>query len=325
MEVAAGVHRIEIELGSRIVYIYLFVGDVNVLLDTGPSWAPEGVLRNYMTEIGRDLQDITIAINTHCDADHFGGNASLKALSPKTLLIAHESDRSQIENPEITMKKRYLQFEAEHGITLSDSVKADLYKMMGGGANLDILLRGGEEIRINSERRLQVLHAPGHSDGHIALFDLYDRALYIGDAVLWRYIPDRKGRQALPPSYLKPDEYLATIELFRSLHPESIHTAHYPPMMGEAADRFLMESLEFVQELENSIKSILEISDTPLTLRQIIEEVYQLYRICSEESKWDLAYPISGHLNSMTSEGLLETTVVDGRKAWKFRGHVRSR
>jgi glyoxylase-like metal-dependent hydrolase (beta-lactamase superfamily II) len=321
MELAAGVHRIEIELGPRIVYLYLFVGDVTVLLDTGPSWAPESVLRSYMSEIGMDLRDITIAINTHCDADHFGGNASMKALSPKTLLIAHESDRSQIENPEITMIRRYLQFEPEHGITLPDDVKADLYKMMGRGTNLDILFKGGEEVRISSERRLQVLHAPGHSDGHIAFFDHYDRTLYIGDAVLWRYIPDRKGRPALPPSYLKPDEYQATIGLFRSKHPRCIHTAHFPPMEGESADRFLRESVEFVQELENAIKSVLEGSDIPLTLRQIVEEIYQLFKIWPEEAKWDLAYPISGHLSSMASKGLVKEALVDGRKAWKLVGH----
>ncbi|MEM4374740.1 MAG: MBL fold metallo-hydrolase, partial [Nitrososphaerota archaeon] len=147
MELADRVHMVEVQLGRRILYLYLFVGDVTVLLDTGMSQTPNSELLAYLSVANVKPEDISIAINTHCDADHFGGNAGLKNLSPRTLLLAHELDSELIEDPEMTMKERYLQFEERHSIILPSHVKVELRSMMGLPTRLDVLLRGGEEIR----------------------------------------------------------------------------------------------------------------------------------------------------------------------------------
>ncbi|MEM4375162.1 MAG: hypothetical protein QXI97_09260, partial [Nitrososphaerota archaeon] len=139
---------------------------------------------------------------------------------------------------------------------------------------------------------------------------------YIGDAILWRYIPNRYGEPALPPSYLYPTEYLDTIRLFMSMKPDHIYTAHYRPMEGDDANRFLQESLEFAQELEATILQIHREFREPLTLKQVIQEVFNIYKIWPEEAKWDLAYPISGHLNSLVSRGLIKAVRRNGLPAW---------
>ncbi|GBC68412.1 Hydroxyacylglutathione hydrolase [archaeon HR01] len=316
MEISDGVHRIEVRLGRRKLYLYLYTGDVNVLLDTGIANTPAAELARYMSEIGMQLNEITLALNTHCDADHFGGNSELKKLSPRTVLTAHQFDRSQIESPENTMNLRYLQFEREHGIALPDNVKAELRSMMGEPTPLDLLVNGGEEIRIDDKRRLKVLHTPGHSKGHISLYDRRDRAIYIGDAVLWKYIPASDGRPALPPSYLYPDEYVSSIRMLMEMRPNRIYTAHFDEMLGDEADRFLQESLQFVSELENVIVEVHKEAGEPLTLKRIIEEVYARYRLWPEEAKWDLAYPVSGHVDLMVSKGLLKAVMRDGVPAW---------
>ena len=38
---------------------------------------------------------------------------------------------------------------------------------LGGDAPIDIGLRGGETIRLGRGRRLEVLHLPGHTLGHV--------------------------------------------------------------------------------------------------------------------------------------------------------------
>jgi len=317
VELTSGVHRVEVKLGVRVLYLYLFIGDTTVLLDTGTARTPREELQAHMEELGMKLQDISLAINTHCDADHFGGNALLKTLSPRTLLVAHELDMPQIEDPEVTMRERYTQFEADHGIVLPDHVKEELRAMMGQGMRLDVLLRGDEEIRVDDSRRLRVLHTPGHSRGHVALYDSRERALYIGDAVLWRYIPDKAGKPALAPSYLYPEEYLATIRLLMAKNPRYIHTSHYRTFEGDEAIRFLQESLEFAEGLEQAISRILGTAREPLTLREIIQAVFEEYRLWPEEAKWDLAYPVSGHLGLLQSRGLIRAVRKNGLIGWR--------
>lgn len=204
MRPAGHVDTIKVQLGQRVLYLYLFTGDTTVLVDTGISSTPSNEVQAYLAQLGIKWENISLAINTHCDVDHFGGNADLKRLSPRTLLLAHELDRELIEDPEVTMRQRYLQFEVKHSIALPDHVKADLRRMMGRPAPLDILVKGGEQIRIDDSTRLHVLHTPGHSQGHISLYDANRKALYIGDAVLWKYVPDKDGKPALPPPIFIP-------------------------------------------------------------------------------------------------------------------------
>jgi glyoxylase-like metal-dependent hydrolase (beta-lactamase superfamily II) len=317
MKLAEGVHRIEEPLGKRVLYLYLFTGDTILLFDTGVADTPARTVKPYLEGLGLGIDAITLALNSHCDADHFGGNAQLKELSPRTLLAAHAADRAQIEDPEVTMRVRYRQFAQDHDLDLSQEVQEALRAMMGRPQPLDLLLQGGETVRIGPNLSLQVLHAPGHSHGHIALYDPERRELYLGDAVLWKYIPNADGSPALAPTYLYPDSYLETINRFLELAPRVIHTSHYPPMEGEAAIKFLKESREFAEDLDHYILQLVRHSPEPLTLKEVIQAVFDHYGLWPEATRWDLAHPVSGHLNHLARRGLLEAVRKGGLVAWR--------
>jgi glyoxylase-like metal-dependent hydrolase (beta-lactamase superfamily II) len=127
---------------------------------------------------------------------------------------------------------------------------AFLERELGGDAPVDLGLRGGETIRLGAGRRLEVLHLPGHTLGHIGLWDPQHRVALVIDAVLFDGVYDRAGHRLIPPRYYDAEAYRTTIRRVRALEPELLLTSHYAPMGADAARAFCDRSLAYVDEVE---------------------------------------------------------------------------
>ena len=312
-----GIYQIASPLGDRVLYQYLLSGNRSLLVDTGTRETPARTTIPFMESIGLKKDDLTFAINTHCDADHFGGNSELRRLAHRTLLAAHREDREQIEDPDLPMKIRYNAFSAEHGIEYAPEVKSSLREMMGDRCGLDILLRGGEVFQLSDDWGVEILHVPGHSHGHIAVWDPRNKALIIGDAVMGKYIPTADGRPALAPTYMYPDEYLSTIRLIKQLKPGTLLTSHYPNMDREQAQKFLDESAIFAREVEHQILKALRVTSEPLTLRELIAMTAEKLTPIPENARMDLAFPLAGHLTRLEKLGKIRQARKGGLIAWR--------
>jgi len=97
----------------------------------------------------RLLADYTVRgiVNTHCHCDHCGGNAELKAKTGADLLI-HPEDLPLLRSMEVQARM--------FGIGVTPSPDPDRF------------LNEGDEVAVGAAR-FKVLHAPGHSPGHIVL------------------------------------------------------------------------------------------------------------------------------------------------------------
>ncbi len=215
MELFRHVYQIASLVADRNLFQYLFVGDNTVLLDTGASYTPGETIVPFLKTIGIAPARLTIAINTHADADHHGGNASLKKIAGQVLLACGDQDRLMIEDPDRLFASRYNQWIPDHGVGLGLHPEASAWvrKMVGDAQRIDQTFVGGEHIRIDDERSLQVLHVPGHSDGHLALYDPVNKAVFVGDALHGRYCPTTAGEPALPPGYYSVLAYLGTLQM----------------------------------------------------------------------------------------------------------------
>src|ERR1044071_4232771 len=100
MELFPHIHQIASSVGDRNLFQYLFVGDNIILLDSGASYTPAEVILPFLHKQGIAPSRLTIAINTHADADHHGGNAALKEASGEILLACGDPDKAMIENPD---------------------------------------------------------------------------------------------------------------------------------------------------------------------------------------------------------------------------------
>jgi glyoxylase-like metal-dependent hydrolase (beta-lactamase superfamily II) len=265
MEVAPGIHRIEGDLGERYVCQYLLVGEERtVLVDTGLRDMPEQVVVPYLAGLERSLQDVDDVLISHADVDHCGGNRALRARAPRARLLCGESDRAWIESNAAMMAGNYRWYEAYGFGPTADDI-AFLERELGGDAPVDVGLRGGETLRLGPSWRVEVLALPGHTPGHLGLWDPRSGSAIVIDAVLGDGVYDRAGNRLIAPRYYSATDYESTIRRVRSLDPDLLLTAHYPVMERVAARAFLDTSLDFVHAVREAVRAARVTDLWPLT------------------------------------------------------------
>jgi len=263
MEVARGIHRVEGDLGERYVCQYLLVGEERTLLvDTGLREMPRTVIAPYLD--GRPVDDVLIS---HADVDHCGGNVAMRELAPGARFLCGEADRAWIESNAAMLAGNYRWYEA-YGFGPSAEDVAFLEHELGGDAPIDVGLQGGETLRLGPGRELEVLALPGHTLGHLGLWDAETGAAIVIDAVLADGVYDRAGNRLIPPRYYDAGAYEATIRRLRDLDPELLLTAHYEVMERAAAREFLDRSLAFVGAVRAAVRA-----SSTTDLRALTEEV----------------------------------------------------
>jgi len=294
-------------VADRHLYQYLFVGDNVILLDTGMSATPAEVILPYLRREGIAPSRLTMAINTHADADHHGGNASLRDAAGPILLACGDMDRAVIENPDRLFATRYNQWIPEHGTGLGLLPEAEAWvrQMAGPAHRIDVTLRGGEQLAIDDSRSLRVLHVPGHSNGHLALYDAGLKAVFVGDAIHGSYCPSVNGEPSLPPAYFSVLAYLSSVQLLESLEIEWIYSAHWPLYGGSQVPEFLAECRKFVDQAEEQVQRALDRHPEGLTLRTCIEECGPALGRWPAGNRWLLMYPMHGGLVHLEQQGII--------------------
>jgi glyoxylase-like metal-dependent hydrolase (beta-lactamase superfamily II) len=199
-EPSPGVFRIQEPLHDENVKSFLVLGaDRAALIDTGMGVADIGAVVASLTDL-----PITV-INSHAHWDHIGGNDRFDEI------WIHEAEAAGLVNgvPNSVLRPWFspdrLRGPLPPGVT-PESISYPPTPPTG-------TLAGGEEIDLG-DRCLEVIHAPGHSPGGIALWDEANRILFTTDVAYpctlllheWEDVP----------------VYLATFERLAALDPRPV-------------------------------------------------------------------------------------------------------
>src|SRR5215203_7533365 len=260
-EVASGIYRIESILGPRPFAQYLLRDERSLLVDTGIVSTPDEVILPAFQELGLDPGDLDYILITHADVDHFGGNAAVRATAPRAIVCAHDADCAWIGDRERILSERYGWYAAHGADADYDADTKDwLRSALGPDVPVDLHLVGGEVFRLGQNLSVEVHHLPGHSLGHIGLWDPSSRSAIITDATLGAGLLNNEGEVIHPPPYMLLEEYEATVRRLQRLAPERLLTAHYAVMEGAEVNRFLGESLAFVVRARSAIDEVIAVS-----------------------------------------------------------------
>ena len=203
------------------------------------------------------MRDVRLAVDTHCHWDHTGGNAAISALTGAAL-AAHSADADLIHHPRWFIAANATRFGDLY--PLRDIDDAGIRARFGPPAPLDERLADGQTIDLGT-RTLHVIHAPGHTWGHIALWDESNGLLLTGDAVQgWGTRLDGSGRQGTGIAfYADLDAYRASVRKLAALQPEVVISGHaFLPhtdsvIRGPATRRFFRDSLDFTTALDDCL------------------------------------------------------------------------
>lgn len=296
MEILDGIHRIEAEVGGRPLYLFLFLGERNLLLDAGCSNTVAAFIFPYLDSLGLGPRDLHQLVITHPDADHQGGVHALTSANPELNVGCGALDRELVSDPETIMSRRYGAYRADHGIEYDTETTAWLREMCGEEYPVDTVYAGGETIDLGRGRELRVLHVPGHSAGHIALQDVRTCALFSGDCVQGSVYLGLDGTRKLCPTYTDVAPYLQTIERIAALAPSELHGCHWPTARGSEVAAFLDQSRRYVDTIDELVQGVLAESPSGVSLRELIEQVNaRLDEPWDDALAQELVFSLHGH------------------------------
>jgi glyoxylase-like metal-dependent hydrolase (beta-lactamase superfamily II) len=190
-EILPGIYQITLTLSGfnpSSINVYLIRDkDGYALIDTGWDSPPSvSCLQKQIAEKGVLFSDIKRVIITHCHIDHLGLIGRLKRSNNATIYL-HENEipliKVRFRNGDqfIPMTDKFLR---EHGVPEPELVppEAQIPNIMKL-TEPDVLLRGDEVIRIGAYN-FRVINTPGHTPGHISLYEPQNKFLISGDVLL---------------------------------------------------------------------------------------------------------------------------------------------
>jgi glyoxylase-like metal-dependent hydrolase (beta-lactamase superfamily II) len=305
-------------MGERFVCVYILTGEERwLMVDTGLADTPSRFVKPYLEQYKLAPQAPPYVLVTHADNDHFGGNAPVKQLYPDSTLLCHILDQAMIEDVELLIRERYDEWATGHNLPLNEEAKSWV-RDTTEAAPVEILLQGGEQLRLGPRWGVALLHTPGHSRGHLSVYDAGRQIAIIGDAALWISVPDKDGNPVLPPTYRYVDSYKATLNRLLQLPISLLLTGHYRPYRDQDVAMFLLESLAYVERVERALARTLQEAASGRTLRQLIQELSPKLGAWPDAVAHFLAHPLSGHLERMVRLGKVESYPQNGLITYRW-------
>ncbi len=308
MEIYTGSDLIECEIGGRPLYLPLLrEGPRALLLDCGTrSHAARDVPAN-LSRLGLGDEDLTWLILTHPDGDHCGGVAEIKRRYPNAQFACGDADRDMVESPEYLFSFRYDAYRQDHGIFFDAKTAGEIKNCFSAPQDISLTFVGGEILRLGNHRILEIWHLPGHSHGHLGVYDRNHRALYYGDAIQGAGYQSLGGGWSLCPTYLYVDAYLQTIRHIETSEAEILVGCHWPVLRGkDAIHQFCQESRTFVARADRLIADYLRDHDYGVPLKELCEQLSDRLGKWPKDVCLELANAFSGHLDRGVELGTIE-------------------
>jgi glyoxylase-like metal-dependent hydrolase (beta-lactamase superfamily II) len=324
-EILPRLHRVVVPLtGNPLKEINSYVltsNDRNLIIDTGLN-RPDcrEVLGAGLDQIGVDLER-TDFIATHLHADHEALISTLLRSGSRAFMGAADAVLMKVGFAEWLKDKPLADYAARSGFPAGE-LRASLQNhpgnKFGPPTAVDYIpLHGGEIFEVG-EYRLEIVPTPGHTNGHISIYEPIKKLLFSGDHVLGDITPNI---QAWTDGDDPLAVYLSSLEKVDELDVDLCLPGHR--RLIEDFGRRIEELLEHHRQRANEVISI-------LTGRR--KTAYQT----ASEMSWDIVarswgdFPILqrwfatgeaiAHLRYVEGKGLIQRELVDGQTLYSSDG-----
>jgi len=217
--------------------------------------------------LGRDVQRIVI---THYHPDHLGAAAALSELTGPAEVVQGELDARLAEKawgPQAdgSAFEAYLRSHGMPGDVAAASASAEV-RLPVRTVEATRLVGEGDEVEAAGEI-FDVLHLPGHADGHIALAGRDSGRMFSGDVLLSEITPN-VGRWE-DTAYDPLGRYLASLERVEKLGPPLVYPGH-GPVISDPAGRAVEIRAHHHERLGVTRQALRDGAETTYDVMQVI-------------------------------------------------------
>jgi glyoxylase-like metal-dependent hydrolase (beta-lactamase superfamily II) len=193
-------------------------GDGIALIDSSSHGVSKRIL-DAIEQIGRKPEDLRLIVATHYHFDHTGNAAAIIERTGARLCV-HEADAPYVDGT-----TPWLGAQGVAGPLL------DKFGPKPFGLRVDRVLKDGETLPFAGG--LQIIHAPGHTPGHIAIYAGQRRTLFAGDALM------NVGGLHLPMAISSHDmdQARASVRRLAELDFDVALPGHGAPILGRANEK----------------------------------------------------------------------------------------
>lgn len=214
----------------RYVLVHLLAAEHGLLV-IDPGWDHDEAwtaLTEGIVGTGHSLTDVSGIVVTHMHPDHFGLAPRLREISDAWIGM-HSADAALVleQSPKEAAAARADALSQLDAAGAPDALRAGAgtipMERLPVDHGVDRELVDGDTLRLLGSE-LTVVHTPGHTPGHICLFDEHRRLFFSGDHVLPRISPHIAvvpGQQSDPLG-----DYLSSLRKVTAFDPEEVLPAH---------------------------------------------------------------------------------------------------
>jgi glyoxylase-like metal-dependent hydrolase (beta-lactamase superfamily II) len=316
----AGIHRLAIPTPFQVgrVNAYLIEDSPLTLVDSGPNSAKAmDELEQALAARGHAVEDVELLIVTHQHIDHFGlasilarrSGAEVAALDRLAPYLAHFGE--QAEGDDLFAQHIMLRHGIPAEIVTALCAVSASFRAWGSAVEITRPLADGAELRLR-DRKLRVLHRPGHSPSDTVFLDEPRSILLAGDHLIKHISSNPLLARPLgaAPDFAGPRPqalvtYISSLQKTRATDLSLVLPGHGQPILDHMG--LIDERLRLHRRRAEKIRGL--IASRPRTAHEIAQELWgnvavtQAYLTLSE---------VLGHVDLLLADGRVVEQEKDG-------------
>jgi glyoxylase-like metal-dependent hydrolase (beta-lactamase superfamily II) len=247
------------------INVYCLVSNEVMLIDSGYNWEKGlQIIQESLNSFGISFENITQIVGTHGHPDHIGLSQRILSTGKGDLLM-HPKEQALMDmyNRPQRFSMKLQEWAKLYGIPLHYDPLIQTIPWAHSLPDISCVTDGD---RIT--RSLIVIWTPGHTPGHICLYDQEKKIIFSGDILLEDITPNVSFT---PSSSLNPmKDYLNSLERLLELPAKTVFPSHGKPIRNwKERARFL------IHHCQNRLKEVSSILDkTPKSLLEIASMVH---------------------------------------------------
>ena len=307
----AGIHRLTIPTPFLVgrVNCYLIEDQPLTLLDTGPNSGKSlDELERALARHGRTIEELGLIVVTHQHMDHLGlleilsrrSGAEVATLDLLAPYLENFSDSASADDEfaAVVMRRHGIPTEL---VTALGAVGA-AFRSFGSGAHVTRALRDGDQLELR-DRRLQVLHRPGHSPSDTLLWDEDRQILFAGDHLLAHISSNPLVSRPLTGDWDPADPrphalitYIESMRATRELPAKLVLSGHGEPIVDHGS--LIAERLRLHRR--RARKMLRMLANGPLTAYEI---AFQMWGNVAVTQAYLTLSEVLGHMDLLIADG----------------------